>query len=24
LFPEVNGYYPSFFGYWKKCERYLK
>ena len=24
LFPEVNGYYPSFFGYWKKCERYIK
>ena len=24
LFPEVNGYYPSFFGYWKKCEKYLK
>lgn len=24
LFPEVNGYYPSFFGYWKKCEQYLK
>jgi len=24
LFSEVNGYYPSFFGYWKKCERYLK
>ena len=24
LFPEVNGYYPSFFGYWKKCERLLK
>jgi len=24
LFPQVNGYYPSFFGYWKKCERYLK
>ena len=24
LFPEVNGYHPSFFGYWKKCERYLK
>lgn len=23
MFPEVNGYYPSFFGYWKKCERYL-
>ena len=24
LFPEVNGYFPSFFGFWKKCERYLK
>jgi deoxyribodipyrimidine photo-lyase len=24
LFPQVNGYFPSFFGYWKKCERYLK
>jgi len=24
LFPQVNGYYPSFFGYWKKCERFLK
>ena len=24
LFPEVNGYFPSFFGYWKKCERYIK
>ena len=24
LFPQVNGYYPSFFGYWKKCEPYLK
>jgi deoxyribodipyrimidine photo-lyase len=24
LFPEVNGYFPSFFGYWKKCERNLK
>ena len=24
LFPQVNGYYPSFFGYWEKCERYLK
>ncbi len=24
LFPEINGYYPSFFGYWKKCERFLK
>lgn len=24
LFPEVSGYYPSFFGYWKKCERLIK
>jgi deoxyribodipyrimidine photo-lyase len=24
LFPEVSGYFPSFFGYWKKCEKYLK
>lgn len=24
LFPEIDGYYPSFFGYWKKCERFLK
>lgn len=24
LFPQVDGYFPSFFGYWKKCERYLK
>lgn len=24
LFPEVRGYYPSFFAYWKKCEKYLK
>lgn len=23
MFPEVMGYYPSFFGYWKKAERYL-
>lgn len=21
MFPEVNGYYPSFFGFWKKAER---
>jgi deoxyribodipyrimidine photo-lyase len=19
MFPSVNGYYPSFFGFWKKC-----
>ena len=23
MFEEVNGYYPSFFSYWKKCEKYL-
>jgi len=23
MFPQVRGYYPSFFSYWKKCERYL-
>jgi deoxyribodipyrimidine photo-lyase len=23
MFPEVKGYHPSFFSYWKKCERYL-
>jgi deoxyribodipyrimidine photo-lyase len=23
LFPSVTGYYPSFFSYWKKCERAL-
>ncbi len=23
MFPEVKGYYPSFFSYWKKCEKYL-
>lgn len=23
MFPEISGYYPSFFSYWKKCERYL-
>ena len=23
MFPTVNGYYPSFFSYWKKCERLL-
>lgn len=23
MFPEVSGYFPSFFGYWKKCERFL-
>ncbi len=24
MFPEVTGYYPSFFAYWKKCEKRLK
>jgi deoxyribodipyrimidine photo-lyase len=24
MFPEVNGYYPSFFAYWKKCEKYMR
>ncbi|NHM07515.1 deoxyribodipyrimidine photolyase [Flavobacterium sp. CYK-4] len=24
IFDEVKGYYPSFFSYWKKCEKYLK
>lgn len=24
MFPQVTGYYPSFFSYWKKCEKYLK
>jgi deoxyribodipyrimidine photo-lyase len=24
LFPQVTGYFPSFFGYWKKCEKFLK
>ncbi len=23
MFPEVTGYYPSFFSYWKKCEKSL-
>lgn len=23
MFPNVTGYYPSFFSYWKKCERAL-
>ena len=23
MFPEVTGYYSSFFAYWKKCEKYL-
>ena len=24
IYTEVTGYYSSFFGFWKKCERYLK
>lgn len=24
MFAEVSGYYPSFFSYWKKCEKYVK
>lgn len=24
MFPEVRGYFPSFFGYWKLCERIIK
>lgn len=23
IFPEVKGYFPSFFGYWKQCEKYI-
>lgn len=23
LFPEVKGYYPSFFSYWKNCQKWL-
>lgn len=24
MFPEIRGYFPSFFAYWKKCEKILK
>ncbi len=24
LFPQVTGYFPSFFSYWKKCEKHLR
>lgn len=24
MVPEIRGYFPSFFGYWKKCEKLLK
>jgi deoxyribodipyrimidine photo-lyase len=23
MFPEITGFYPSFFSYWKKCEQFL-
>jgi deoxyribodipyrimidine photo-lyase len=23
MFPQVSGYFGSFFAYWKKCEKYL-
>ncbi|GBF50018.1 FAD binding domain of DNA photolyase [Leptospira ryugenii] len=23
MYPNVNGFYPSFFNYWKRCEKYL-
>lgn len=23
MFPQVTGYYPSFFAYWKQCQKYL-
>lgn len=23
MYPEVTGFYPSFFSYWKRCEKYL-
>jgi deoxyribodipyrimidine photo-lyase len=23
MFPEVQGYHPSFFSFWKKCEKFL-
>ncbi len=23
MFPEVTGYYPSFFNYWKRCQKFL-
>ena len=23
MFPEVTGYFKSFFAYWKRCKRYL-
>jgi deoxyribodipyrimidine photo-lyase len=24
MFPEIKGYFPSFFNYWKKCEKLVK
>ena len=24
MFPEIKGYFPGFFGYWKKCQRLMK
>lgn len=24
MYPQVNGYYPSFSGYWKQCVRYVR
>lgn len=24
MFPELKGYFPSFFNYWSKCEKYFK
>lgn len=24
MFPEAKGYYPSFFSFWKRCQRYLR
>lgn len=24
MFPEVTGYYPSFFNFWNKCQKFLK
>ncbi len=24
MFPEIKGYFPGFFGYWKKCQKLLK
>jgi hypothetical protein len=24
MFEEINGYYPSFSAYWKKCQRHIQ